>query len=215
MSPYWYIIIIPFLGLFLTRKDLRREMIISGLLSIPILIIKPALSPHFFDQLNFGQTFIFFLTRLIVGFCIGAIASAIYETFFHKILTPERHPHRQKLLYLLTGPILLFLLFLVFKVNFAYAIAASLLLDIIVLIFIRADLIWDMIFSAFSMATLYVVIFLISFRALPGDLNDFWFLDRLSSFVIFSIPVEEIIIVMLFGALWGPLYVAIKDYREK
>jgi hypothetical protein len=79
---------------------------------------------------------------------------------------------------------------------------------------IRKDLVWDLLFSAFSMGVLYFLIFLVIYRGFPGEIQNLWFGSSLIGITLFSVPIEELLIVMLWGALWGPIYVVIKDLKE-
>jgi len=94
-------------------------------------------------------------------------------------------------------------------------ILAGLACDLIIILLIRADLVFDMIFSGLAMGFLYIFIYLINFATFPGNQAKFWFTDDLIGVNFLSIPIEEIVVIFLFGALFGPLYAAIKDLREK
>ena len=216
MTYIWYIIAVLALIVFVWRRDLRPKMLASGLLSLPILFIKPLIATDFSDFAGSeGGVGLFILNRAIISFSFGVLASALYEIFFHKHLTPLHHPHRPKLLYLLAGPVLFFLLYFLLPLPVVTALIISLLVDLAILAVIRFDLIWDVIFSGAAMGTLYLIIFVTAFSALPGDINNLWFSNQLSGANVFSLPIEELVCVALFGALFGPLYVAIKDFRER
>jgi len=216
MSYAWYIIAVLALVVFVWRKDLRHKMLFSGLLTLPILFIKPIIATDFSDVARAdGGVWLFVLNRAIISFSFGVLASALYEIFFHKHITPIHHPHRPRLLYLLAGPILFFLLYYLLPLPVVTALIISLLIDIIMLAVIRFDLIWDVIFSGTIMGVLYLIIFTVAFGSLPGDLNNLWFSNQLSGANVFSLPIEELACVALFGALFGPLYIAIKDFRER
>ena len=216
MTYIWYIIAVLALIVFVWRRDLRPKMLASGLLSLPILFIKPLIATDFSDFAGSeGGVGLFILNRAIISFSFGVLASALYEIFFHKHLTPLHHPHRPKLLYLLAGPVLFFLLYFLLPLPVVTALIISLLVDLAILAVIRFDLIWDVIFSGAAMGTLYLIIFVTAFSALSGDINNLWFSNQLSGANVFSLPIEELVCVALFGALFGPLYVAIKDFRER
>lgn len=215
MSPYWYIITIPFLGLFFARYDLRKKMTIFGFLSVLILIVNFLFSVDYFNSLSTREILSFFAPRFLIAFCLGSIVSVIYETFIHKFFTPERHPERKKMIYLSAGTIIFFFLVFLLNLNIAYSITIALLMNLIITFFINSELAWDKIFSGLGMAIFYTFLYLILFQETQSDKASFWFWDRLSGFSFFSLPLEKIVIIMLFGFLWGPLYVAIKDFNEK
>jgi hypothetical protein len=215
LSPYWYIITIPFLGLFFARNDLRRKMSIFGLLSVLILVIESLFSPEHFSTIASREILSSLFLKILVAFCLGAIVSVVYETFVHRIVTPERHPDRKKMIYLLSGTVVFFSLVFLLNLNIAYSLLTGLLINLIVILFVNPELIWDKFFSGFGTAIFYLFLYFMLFREKQSDAANFWFWDRLSSFSILSLPLEKIIIIMLFGFLWGPIYVAIKDYNEK
>lgn len=213
---FWYVITILALVIAFFRRDLIREMILAGLLAIPILFLKPLISTNFFQIAeNNGGLLLFIFERVILSFSFGAVASSVYEIFFHKKITPLKHPQRKKLIYLFVGLIVFLALVLVFKQSVALSLSVGLLLNLIVVLSVRTDLVWDTIFSGFLMGVLYFMIFALSYRGLPGDIRNLWFSDVTIGITAFSLPIEELLCVFLFGAFFGPLYVAIKDKKEK
>ena len=188
----------------------------AGVLALPVLLIKPIVSTDFMNVADHnGGIFLFMLQRAIVSFSFGALASTIYELFFHKRITPQKHPHRPKMIWLVFGLLIFAIFYFLIKVDFVGSVIAALLYDIIILLIIRKDLIWDLIFSGFMLGILYFIIFSIIYRGIPGDIFNFWFSTNSVGVTLLSVPVEEVIAVMLFGGLFGPLYVAIKDLKEK
>jgi len=214
MSIYWFVLTILALLVAFFRKDLRFRMLLAAILSAPILLIKPLTDPNF-SQILAGQALVIFLAeRLVIAASFAALSSAIYETFFHKRISPAHHPHRPRLLWLLSG-LLIFAILLFFNLSLIVAILAALLADLIIVLILSPDLIWDVIFSGSCMGALYLMIFLITFRGFPGGMANLWFTNTISGLTLWSMPIEELLVVVLFGALVGPLYIAIKDLKEK
>ncbi len=212
MSMFWFVLPIFALLVAIVRKDLRFQMFLAAVLSIPILIIKPLTDPNFLQIIAGLDLIIFFAARLIIVASFAALAAAVYELFFHNKISPVPHSQRPRLLWLLSGLLFLAILLLLGQ-SFIVAILAALLVDLIIVIILRPGLIWDVIFSGFFMGFLYLFIYLIAFRGFPGGLNNIWFTDRLSGLTLWSLPVEELLAVVLFGALVGPLYTAIKTLK--
>lgn len=191
-------------------------MILAGLLALPILLLKPILSSNFYLVAESNGGFWLFLTeKIVLSFSFGALASSVYEMFFHKKITPIKHPLREKLIWLFCGPILFLFLTIFFHQAFAWALLAGLCLNLFIVLYTRKDLIWDAIFSGFFMGLLYFIIFSASYQGFPGDIQNLWFSEMTIGLTAFSIPIEELLCVFLFGAFWGPLYIAIKDRRFK
>lgn len=212
----WFLITILTIVVAFNKEELRSRMLWAGLLSLPLLLIKPLISDDFANLANSSDgILLFFLQRAIVAFSFAALAASIYEIFFHKKISPVRHPLRPKLIWLFSGLVIFVILKVIFDQSFIASLVAALVTDIVCILFLRKDLIWDAIFSGFSMSVLYLLIFIVTFRGFPGDLYNFWFTDHLTGITLFSLPIEELLAVMLYGALWGPLYIAIKDLKEK
>lgn len=187
-------------------------MLLAGLLALPVLLLKPIISSNFYlvAESN-GGIWLFLIEKIVLSFSFGALASSIYEIFFHKKITPIHHPLRKKLIWLFCGPVLFLISIIFFHQTFIWALLAGLILNLIIVLSIRKDLIWDAIFSGFFMGLLYFIIFTISYQGFPGDIRDLWFSETTIGITAFSIPVEELLCIFLFGAFWGPLYIAIKD----
>ena len=212
----WYVITVLTVVAFFWRKDLRREMILAGLLALPVLLLKPIISSNFYQVAeDNGGLFVFIIEKIVISFSFGALAASIYEIFFHKKITPMHHPYRKYLVWLLTGPIIFIVLTLLFHQVVIIGLLISLGLNLIIVLSIRSDLIWDAIFSGFFMGLLYFLIFALSYKGFPGDIRNLWFSDINVGLTAFSIPIEELLAVFLFGAFFGPIYIALKDMKEK
>ena len=213
VSIFWLLLTILAVLVAIFRKDLRYQMFLAAILSIPILLIKPLTNPNFLQIITSRELIIFIAWRLVITTSFAALAVAIYEVFFHKKISPIIHPHRSRLLWLITGLLVLTILLLLHQ-SLIVAILVALLVDLVIILILRWDLVWDVIFSGFSMGTLYLIIFLITFRGFPGGLNNLWFTNTISGLTLWSLPVEELLAVILFGALIGPLYIAIKIFKK-
>ncbi len=210
-----YAFVIIAAAIFYIRKDLRRQMIWAGLYSLPLLLIVPITSHNFLAiaEQN-GGVWLFLLQRIILSFSFGAVAAALYEGLLQRHFTPSPHPQRRHFLWLTTGIFVFFLAHWVLHLSFILSIILSLGIDIIFVLAFRRDLLTDLLFSGLGMGVLYLVIFTVVNPTVPGDFANFWFSEQITGLTVLSIPIEELIAVFLFGALWGPLYVAVKGLRE-
>jgi len=208
----WYIIPLIAVIVGYRRTDLRRPMVWAGLLALPVLAIQPLISNGFWPSLTTQQVFVFLLSRGVICFSLAAVAAAFYETFWHHHFTKEDQPSRQSLLWLMIGPVI-FLGLKLLHWSFVASLLVSLIIDLIIVLTARKDLIWDMFFSGLMMGLLYGVLFWITSAAIPGDLANFGWFGPPYGLNVFGLPIEEVIIIILFGILWGPIYVAIKDLR--
>ena len=190
-------------------------MIWGGSLAWPILLIKPYIQVGFFPSLTVAQLIEFFLARAILAFGLGALSAAFYEAMIARHFSKEKRPNRHHLFYLSVGPLIFLVLFLLFNLPFASSLLLAILTNIIIVIVIRCDLIWDVTFSGLFFAALYGTIFITAFNNIPGNIDRLWFTDTISGITIFGLPIEELIVACLFGVLWGPLYIALKGVKER
>lgn len=204
----WLMLIIPVAIIVIKRPDLSRQMLFGALMALPVLAIQPLL----FSQYHIASTSDIFV-RVIASLAIGALAAGIYEALLHKHFVLPHKPSRRAMIYLFGGPII-FGLMKAFDHSFVLSLLVALTLDLVIVLVWRRDLVWDAAFSAIAMAGLYLILYLLAFRGLPGVATNFWFAELPSGVTILGLPVEEWLVIALFGALWGPIYVAIKDFRQ-
>ncbi len=180
----------------------------GGLLAVPILLAFP-LTFHFIN-------FPFGLLRLLTLFMLGALAAAAYEVIFSRFFRLHDRS-REPLLWMLLGPIV-FLIGVMTTSETVGPLIFALIFEVGLILAMRRDLIWDMLFSGGVMAGFYVLLVVISVRLLSAPVGYSVIVDTtFSGFTVIGIPIEEVIAVALFGALWGPMYPAFKDlkFRKK
>lgn len=186
------------------RRDLIRIMFWAGLLAIPVLLSSP-LSFHYLEY-PLG------LMRLVSLFAFGAIAAAGYETIFGKYFKLKGRS-RKPLIWMLAGPVI-FLVGTIISGQTVGPLIFTLLFELLIVLTRRKDLIWDVLFSGGAMAILYTLLLIVLVRLLGSPLGDSWLVGSLfSGLTVWGIPVEEVVVVALFGALWGPMYPAFKDLK--
>lgn len=193
--------------LFYRRTNLQRQMNWGGVLSLPVLWL-----PLMFlggSSISFSTV----IAKAAAAYLVGAIASGAYHYFFAIRLSLGRS-HRHQLIWLLIGPIVLGVTLLA-EQPFVIAVILGLLADVLVIFIVRPDLIWDSIFSALFVSILYMVMFVLLFRGyLTSADTGLWFTE-LSGLTAGGVPIEEIISAGAFGALWGPIFIALKDWYER
>ncbi len=191
------------LGAYL-RPDVRRPMIWGGLLAVPVLLAFP-LTFHFIN-------FPFGLLRLLTLFMLGALAAAAYEVIFSRFFKLHDRS-REPLLWMLVGPIV-FLLGVMTTSETVGPLIFALLFEVGLIIALRRDLLWDVLFSGGAMALFYVIVVFALVRLLGAPVGYSAIVDTtFSGYTLIGIPIEEVAAVALFGALWGPMYPAFKDLR--
>jgi hypothetical protein len=186
------------------RPDVRRPMLWGGLLAIPVLLAFP-LTFHFIN-------FPFGLLRLVTLFMLGALGAAAYEIIFSRFFKLHDRS-REPLLWMLVGPFI-FLLGVMTTSETVGPLIFALIFEIGLIIAMRRDLLWDVLFSGGAMALFYVLVVVGLVRLLGAPVGYSAIVDTtFSGYTLMGIPIEEIMAVALFGALWGPMYPAFKDLR--
>lgn len=207
MTDYWYVFSVLAVAGLIWRRDLRREMLWAGALALPLLVF----------QVIAGQAL---TTGMIVRnglmiFSLGAIASALYEILLGKTLTPQRHPDRRHLWWLASGLLVFTFIFFIAGQGLITSLLIGLAVDLIVVLLVRRDLVWDAVVSGTGLALLYGSIFLATVSIAAGSVTNLVFSRETIGITFLSLPVEEILAVFIFGALWGPLYAAAKHYDQR
>lgn len=186
------------------RPDVRRPMFWGGFLAVPVLLAFP-LTFHFIN-------FPFGLLRLLTLFMLGALAAAAYEVVFSRFFRLHDRS-REPLLWMLVGPFI-FLLGVMTTSETVGPLIFALIFEVGLIIALRRDLLWDVLFSGGAMALFYVVVAVALVRLLGAPVGYSAIVDTtFSGYTLMGIPIEEIMAVALFGALWGPMYPAFKDLR--
>jgi len=185
----------------------RREMLWAGGLSVPLVLLW-TISGGYIAQ-NPLSTLVNTGLRIMLGFSFAAVISFPYEIFFYKHLKLKPHPHRSKLAQLLLGPVVFLTLALVFQQLSAAFLLAGFLVEILVLVYHRKELLWEAVVSGLLMAIIYLVVFLIISRISPDNGLSLW-IHGFSGIDVLGQPIEELIFVFGYGLLWGPLYEGVK-----
>jgi len=196
------------LAIALSREDLRPRMFWAGILALPVFVLPLLLFAELYSTEQFGWSTL--LAAMLTSFSFGALAAAAYEVFLGKVLALH-YRSRRSLIWLLAGPLAVVVALLA-EQSLIVAVIIGLIVDLLIVIITQADLIWDVIFSGLAMGLLYSFLYLVNFRGLSGE-PFFWFGSELSGLTVNGLPLEELVLIVLFGALWGPIYVAVKDHR--
>jgi len=212
---FWLTIasILLFIIFYFKRKDLREEMVWAGILSIPVFLIRPLVSPQFFPEIARTDLYLVHLAEaLVFGFSFGGFAAVAFEVLFHERLKTTPYPHRLHLNWLGFGIISFFIARFAFSLSFALSLSIGFLTQILILLSLRKDLFWDMLVSGLFVGGIYLAFYYIFFTVFPGSTQGLWFTSE-SGIMFFNIPVEEAIVIFAFGMLFGPLYEGMKGMK--
>ncbi|OGK20656.1 hypothetical protein A3C23_05685 [Candidatus Roizmanbacteria bacterium RIFCSPHIGHO2_02_FULL_37_13b] len=215
--PIWLIF-------FLWRKDLRREIIVTGIFGAILAPVSEILSfrdywrPPIMLQLPFNTGGI---EDILFGFIIAGIAATFYEICLGKHFSRVRNRiHHWILITVISFFILLpsmVIINLGFNINSVYALIVILASWSLIVLFYRHDLLRDALLSAIFFGIFYFLAFLIILEMYPQAVSRFWLLENLSGILLLGIPIEELLFAFFTGLAVGPFYefmcgLRIKDY---
>ncbi len=203
LLPFW-------LGLFLYRKDIRKQMLI---MSFTIGVLSLA-TTHYWWTVDWWQSPTVTGTKVgvedfIAGFLSGGIMAVVYEVLFSK----QQYKIKNKNIN--SPDVVKLLLFMAFTTSFLFwgmkltsfwASTVALISTAVIMFYYRRDLLLNGLVSGVLMTAIsgfsYATIVMIS----PEWVNRAYKFDTLSGFLISGIPVEEFIFWFLAGLFFGPLY---------
>lgn len=205
--------------LFLTRKDLRGEMLWASLIPLPAAFLEVVFIPEYWNPVTILESIKpFTLESFFFIFSVGGIASVIYEIIFKKKHKKSiKYQIDTKKSYILSIMVLsLIILMHTLNLNIIYDTLIAMFIGAIYIFIIRKDLRKEIIAGALIFTILYFLIFIILLIFVnPLFVVNEYNLLNLSGVFILGIPIEEILFALALGAVWSPMYDAIKGYKIK
>jgi hypothetical protein len=205
---------IPWILLFILRKNLRKEMIIMSLIAAPFAMLDLFFVPNYWKPITLYGLPIG-IEGLIFSFEIGGIAAVIYSEITKQIPVKINGYHKHASLALVF--VLAAIIFLALVNHIAstmLALYAALIAGTAITLFMRKDLLKSAIEGALAFGLIYFIMFTIELTFFPNVKS--WFtLNGLPKIYIFNVPVWEILFAVTFAAYWGNLYEIIFGYKYK
>lgn len=229
-----YVVGIIILGLvwlafYVYRRDLRRDMVWSGMyyfliLSVGFMLIK-IIAPNLPPEKTIVPGYwdpdtLFDLGRITGGYAIedalymfftGGIAAAVYETFFRKKLGHRHLKHRPH--YALVIGAVVGGLFGLLAVNLIFALIAFGFASAVVIWIQRDDLFPHSLYGGISYLLVYSVCAVVFLQIYPDYIAGYYSVHNLSGVLIYGIPIEEFLFALAFGLSWSPIYEYVKDIK--
>lgn len=207
------------LFLFIYRKDLRREQLITsvifgicGLLS-QILYLRDYWHPQILFGLQIG------LEDFLFGFFIGGIATTIYKEIFHKFFYKKPNKSHHWIWFapsfVLIGLAVLTFFILGLGINSIYSSLFMFGVLAFIILCLRKDLVLEAFASGISIMAIMTIFYILFLRIFPQIFERWWMLHNLSGLFLFNIPVEELWWSFAFGMMAGPMYEFFKGLRFK
>lgn len=207
--------LVVWLVLFLLRQDLRREMWLMSVVTMPLGLTEPLFVPHYWNPptlFHLAQKTGFDIESLIFSFSIGGVGSVIYKlivkTRMVVVAQSEKHQRRHRWHSLiLMSPIILFLLLALFtSLNHIYCAVIAMFIGALATLYCRPDLRYKIWVGGGLFLGFYAVFFLSLTWVLPDYVVHVWNVKALSGIFVFGVPVEEFLFAFSFGMLWSSLY---------
>jgi uncharacterized protein YvpB len=195
------ILLVPLAVLLIQHVPrLRKEMSIAALLSLPLLGLPLGAGLGLYSG---------FWWQLVAVITLGALANAVYFCTLRRLVTRVAHPHRLRLRWLVLVPILALLLILFTRLSLTFASILALGAGVIAAALMGGFLVLDALASALGFSLLYTLLYLVLNIPLNGPTP---IISSFSGIQLFSRPLEELLLVAAFGALWGPLCAAFREF---
>jgi hypothetical protein len=203
---------------FSYRKDVRPEMLtMSWLFGLGGLLSEKTYTIDWWQPITITHSRIG-IEDFVIGFCIGGIASVIYEEVYKKHLSKRKTyaigQSPNYILFLISFPLVYFFLFYLFHLGSFLSSVITYSLGIGYMLYLRRDLANNALLSGIFMLLIGIGIYSLLFFVNPDYIKEFWFLPKQwysASFL--RIPIGEYIWYFLTGAFIGPLYEFIKNYK--
>jgi len=212
------ILLVVWLLFYISRKDLRKEIIFGSILALPFGFSEYLWVPEYWNPpslfnliSNYGvgiESFLFF-------FLCGGIAAVVYEVIARKKTVRIRGKRK----YLFISYILIILIFLSLELispsSTIYNAIISLLIVAIIIVVRRKDLISQIIFGGIFFAIVYFLLFVIFNKIFPDYVLAVYTLENIWGIIVLGVPLEEIAMSFGVGAVWSSFYEYIEGYRTK
>jgi uncharacterized protein YvpB len=130
--------------------------------------------------------------------------------WIHPLITPIVHPRRRALGWLAAGPVIAIMLYGLFHQSLLFSVLVALGAGVLFVLLFGGFLIWDMAMAALGMAALYTLFYLLLGQFMQGYSIAFGG-GVFSGVLVFGHPIEEVVLVGLYGALWGPILSAFRS----
>ncbi|MDD5589954.1 MAG: lycopene cyclase domain-containing protein [Candidatus Portnoybacteria bacterium] len=211
------ILSLPWIFIYMKRKDLRTEMIWASLAGLPFGFVDYFLVPYYwnpeslFDLIKkYGigiESFVFF-------FFMAGIASVIYDFLFGK-KTGKLKKGNFRMLPVLVALSCFLILMIGHPDRAVYALMAAVAFGAALTIYLRRDLAVQAISSSFIFALLYFFTFFIVIKLFPEMISNFYNLESTWGIFLAGVPLEEIGLAFMLGAFWSGSYETIKMRKER
>ena len=203
---------IVWVGLFLRRADVRREMLTVGSLMGGIAFL---VAPYFADYWHPEYLFSLPYEEFFYGFFAGGIASVVYEEIYGMHFSRRRDRKHHWIILALTALSVSGILFFLARSMLlsVYASGALLLFCGTWMILFRKDLITDAVASGTIFAICTSIFFILYTQVFPALITAWWNSSVVTGVSVIGFPIQEIAWAFCLGFAVGPMYEFTAGYR--
>jgi hypothetical protein len=211
--------LIPWLLIFFIRKDLRKLMIINGLLALVLGLI----FQYFFWTKDWWHPYTITGTRvgiedILHGFLGGGVGACLYFYVFNKKLKTLNLLSRRRLTLLIVlvfaGFILVSFLVKFLKLSSFTATAMAGVGASLVLAFSNKELIKNSIINGALMVVLVIPIYLLMIYVTPNFIDKTWVTKNLIGLWFLGVPLEDYVYYFIIGTGSFLIYPFLFGYRK-
>ncbi len=186
-------------------------MLFGSVLLTPMALTEPFFVPTYWRPDSILNHPKLSVEDFIFCFAIGGIIAICYEFVMGSALDHYRL-HRTiryvffQLLFLLSGGIILFVFYLILRLEFIYATYLFAITEISIFTVLRRDLLRKIIYSGIIFGTFYSTVYIVFSILFPIRFVHMWNIRDLSGIFVLGMPLEEIVWAFLIGAVAAPFY---------
>lgn len=206
---------VVWLGFFLVRPDLRREILTLSMLAG----IMGPISEHFYLQ-DYWQPEYWFpaswrVEDFLAGFFLGGISAVGYEVIWRKKYQCACQLRTTWVLPLVAilGLGLLVWLFHGLGLNSIYASMIAFVAAAGFMLLFRPELVKPALGSGLVLAGVMFIFYLVYQQLYPGIIEQWWRLEALSGIRLWGVPMEELLWGFSWGLIGGSLYEFVAKVR--
>jgi hypothetical protein len=201
LFPIWIFIL-------LCRKDLLRKMLNMGAFGgmLSVVFARPFLHDYWHPDYTLHIWHFGGIEDFLYGFFAISIASVIYEVLLKKKAIRLKDNYKKLWLPVLIGYTLFFYLLIFIGFPSIYSALLSFLVLTFPILMIRKDLIKVSIISGLIMFCLALIGFSLFLKIYPNVITMFWYKQGINSYLLFDIPLGELIWSFGLGMTMGPAY---------
>lgn len=204
----------PWLILFIAFPRHRRTMSWASIGTAPFGLTEPLFVPEYWSPpslFDLAHRTGFDVESVIFSFAIGGVGCVLYNAMTGQDLVPvssreRRHPHHRYHALALLVPAAAFPALYLIPWNPIYPAIAAMALGGVATVLCRPDLLSKTWVGAL-LFLFYYAFFMFGLEwSVPGYIARVWNLGALSGFLIYGVPIEELLFAIAFGMYWAGIY---------